>query len=248
MVDTWTDEELIGYIETHSKTELGLTHSDHIKRLMKLAGHSDELLEISYPTGSNRFFNIAYVDVKDVIAEARENIRKKGPRKMEEQTIPGNDIEIITAKSPRISWDAYFMKIATTVSMRSTCPRKHVGALIVRDRQILSTGYNGSPRGLPHCDDEGCFLVNMGGRASCVRTIHAEANAIVQAARNGVRIGGATLYTTAYPCPDCGRAIINAGIEAVVYGSKYDSRAAMGPSSEEMFKAAHVQMLELKVE
>lgn len=132
--------------------------------------------------------------------------------------------------------------------MRSTCDRKHVGSLIVRDRQILSTGYNGSPRGLPHCDDVGHWMVDMGGRQSCVRTIHAEKNAIVQAARNGVRIEGATLYTTAYPCPDCGRAIINAGIVSVVYGSKYDSRAAMGPSSEEMFAAAHVEMHELKSE
>ena len=86
----------------------------------------------------------------------------------------------------------------------------------------------------------------MGGRQSCVRRSDAEKNAIVQAARNGVRIEGATLYTTPYPCPDCGRAIINAGIVSVVYGSKYDSRAAMGPSSEEMFAAAHVEMHELK--
>jgi dCMP deaminase len=162
--------------------------------------------------------------------------------------VAGVEAATVASNQPkyRMSWDAYFMSISATVSMRSTCDRKHVGSIIVRDRQILSTGYNGSPRGLSHCDDVGHMLVDMGGRQSCVRTIHAEKNAIVQAARNGVRIEGAKLYTTAYPCPDCGRAIINAGIIEVIYGSKYDSRAAMGISSEEMFKEAGVALKEFK--
>jgi hypothetical protein len=96
----------------------------------------------------------------------------------------------------RPSWDHYFMKIATDVATRATCPRKHVGAVIVRDKRILSTGYNASPRRMPHCTDVGCELKDLGGRESCVRTIHAEANAVAQAAQNGVSIEGATIYTT----------------------------------------------------
>ncbi len=96
----------------------------------------------------------------------------------------------------RASWDEYFMNIASEVSTRSTCDRKFVGAVIVRDKSILATGYNGSIRGLPHCDEEGHLMED----GHCVRTVHAEANAIVQAARNGVRIEGATIYVTASPC------------------------------------------------
>lgn len=142
MKDTWSDEELIGYIETHSKTELGLTHNDHMRRFYELVGgYGEGVLDAAYPKGSNKFYPIAYEDIKESIAEARENIRKKG-QKMEEPTI-----HVVDAKPKRMSWDSYFMKISETVAMRSTCDRKHVGSLIVRDRQILSTGYNGSPRG-----------------------------------------------------------------------------------------------------
>src|SRR3984885_7436072 len=93
----------------------------------------------------------------------------------------------------RASWDDYFMNIARTVAARSTCDRKFVGAVIVRDRMILATGYNGSVRGLPHCDEEGHLMED----GHCVRTVHAEANAIVQAARNGGRVDGAHIYVTA---------------------------------------------------
>ena len=95
----------------------------------------------------------------------------------------------------RASWDQYFMDIAVVVATRSTCPRKHVGAVIVRDKTILSTGYNGSVRGLPHCDEVGHMMVD----GHCVRTIHAEVNAIIQAAKNGARIDGASIYVTASP-------------------------------------------------
>jgi dCMP deaminase len=109
------------------------------------------------------------------------------------------------------------MSIARQVATRATCPRKHVGAVIVRDRTILSTGYNGSLPGLPHCEDVGCVLEE----GHCVSTVHAEANAILQAARNGVAIGGAELYTTASPCWPCFKLIANAGVKKVYYGEFY---------------------------
>src|SRR5688500_10876144 len=117
----------------------------------------------------------------------------------------------------RASWDEYFMNIAREVATRSTCDRKHVGAVIVRDKSILATGYNGSVRGLPHCDDEGHLMED----GHCIRTVHAEANAIVQAARNGMRIEGGSIYVTASPCWGCFRLIANAGIVKIVFGEFY---------------------------
>ena len=109
------------------------------------------------------------------------------------------------------------MNIAREVASRSTCDRKHVGAVIVREKSILATGYNGSVRGLPHCDDEGHLMED----GHCVRTVHAEANAIVQAARNGMRIDGAGIYVTASPCWGCFRLIANAGLVKIVFGELY---------------------------
>ncbi|RAL24854.1 deaminase [Lujinxingia litoralis] len=117
----------------------------------------------------------------------------------------------------RASWDDYFMAIAAQVATRATCDRKHVGAVIVRQRTILSTGYNGSVRGLEHCDEVGHMM--EGGH--CVRTIHAEANAIIQAARNGVAIDGADIYITASPCWQCFKMIVNAGIRRIIFGEFY---------------------------
>jgi dCMP deaminase len=122
-----------------------------------------------------------------------------------------------TEERPRADWDTYFMNIAREVATRSTCSRKHVGALIVRNRNILSTGYNGSIRGLPHCDEIGHDLLN----GHCVRTVHAEANAIIQAARHGVAIEGADIYTTASPCWECFKLIANSGIRRIFYGEFY---------------------------
>jgi dCMP deaminase len=118
---------------------------------------------------------------------------------------------------PRASWDEYFMSIATVVSSRSTCPRKYVGSVLVRNRTILSTGYNGSIRGMPHCSDVGHMMED----GHCVATIHAENNAIIQAARNGVVIEGATCYVTASPCWNCFKQLANAGIVRIVYGEFY---------------------------
>ncbi|MFH1262228.1 MAG: cytidine/deoxycytidylate deaminase family protein [Pseudomonadota bacterium] len=117
----------------------------------------------------------------------------------------------------RIGWDAYFMKIAEQVATRSTCDRRYVGAVIVRDKMILSTGYNGSVRGMPHCSEMGHMMEN----GHCVATIHAEANAIIQAARNGVNIHGGTIYATASPCWSCFKMIVNAGIKKIFYGEFY---------------------------
>lgn len=117
----------------------------------------------------------------------------------------------------RASWDEYFMAIAREVSTRSTCDRKHVGAVIVRDKMILTTGYNGSIRGLAHCDEEG----HMMEEGHCVRTVHAETNAIVQAARNGVRLEGGHIYVTASPCFGCFKLIANAGLGRIVFGEFY---------------------------
>ncbi|MBZ0269083.1 dCMP deaminase family protein [bacterium] len=114
------------------------------------------------------------------------------------------------------------MNIARQVATRATCDRKQVGAVIVRDKTILSTGYNGSIRGLPHCSDAGHLLED----GHCVRTVHAEANAICQAARNGVRIEGADIYTTASPCWSCFRLIANSSIRRIYFGEFYrDTRS-----------------------
>jgi dCMP deaminase len=119
--------------------------------------------------------------------------------------------------SKRVGWHEYFMTMARHVASRATCDRKHVGAVIVRDRTVLSTGYNGSIRGFDHCDDVGHLMEN----GHCVGTVHAEANAIIQAAKNGVAIDGAELYTTASPCWSCFKLLANAGLRRVYYGEFY---------------------------
>jgi len=117
----------------------------------------------------------------------------------------------------RANWEEYFMNIAKQVATRSTCDRKCVGAVIVRDKTILSTGYNGSIRGMPHCDEAGHMIEND----HCVATIHAEANAVLQAAKNGVRIEGSEIYITASPCWSCFKMMANAGIKKIYYGEFY---------------------------
>ena len=129
----------------------------------------------------------------------------------------------------RPSWDEYFMKIAEEVATRATCPRKRLGAVIVKDKRIIATGYNGSPPGIAHCDEAGCKLAPtlyvIDGKHKvvdhCVRTLHAEQNAIIQAAKHGVRIDGATLYTTLHPCSMCAKMAINAGVRRIVCREDY---------------------------
>jgi len=117
----------------------------------------------------------------------------------------------------RISWHEYFMNIAEQVATRSTCDRKHVGAVIVRDKTILSTGYNGSLKGAPHCDMDGHDMEN----GHCVRTVHAESNAVAQAAKNGVAIDNSEIYVTASPCLTCFKLLANCGIKRIYYKEFY---------------------------
>jgi dCMP deaminase len=117
----------------------------------------------------------------------------------------------------RKDWDSYFMDIAKQVATRATCPRKNVGAVIVREKMILSTGYNGSVAGGDHCTEVGCMMED----GHCVRTVHSEANAIIQAAKNGVRIDGAGIYVTASPCWFCFKLIANSGLKRIVFGEMY---------------------------
>jgi dCMP deaminase len=132
----------------------------------------------------------------------------------------------------RPSWDEYFMRIAHEVATRSTCPRLAVGAVIVRDKRILTTGYNGSPSGMPHCVDVGCLIRIVDGRESCQRTLHAEQNAIIQAAYHGVSVTGASIYCTHQPCLLCVKMIMNAGIEEVRYAGGYPDPLAMELAAE----------------
>jgi dCMP deaminase len=131
----------------------------------------------------------------------------------------------------RPSWDSYFMEIAGVVAKRSTCLRRHVGAVVVKDRRILTTGYNGAPSGLAHCEDVGCLREKMnvppGERHELCRGIHAEQNAIIQAAIWGISIKGATLYCTTQPCALCAKMLINAGISRIVYTGDYPDELAM---------------------
>jgi dCMP deaminase len=125
----------------------------------------------------------------------------------------------------RPTWDEYFMKIAHLVAERSTCMRRRVGAIIVKDKRIVSTGYNGAPRGLRHCLEVGCLREQMGipsgERQELCRGAHAEQNAIIQAASSGGSMEGATMYCTTAPCSTCSKMIINAGIRRLVLGERY---------------------------
>lgn len=125
----------------------------------------------------------------------------------------------------RPSWPEYFMDIARLVARRSTCLRRQVGAVVVKDKHILATGYNGTPSGITHCSETGCLRqklnVPSGERHELCRGLHAEQNAIIQAAKHGVNIAGATLYCTNSPCVICSKMIINAGVQRIVYLDGY---------------------------
>lgn len=137
---------------------------------------------------------------------------------------------------PRPSWEEYFFQIAQQVASRSTCVRRKVGAVLVKDKRILSTGYNGAPRGISHCIDIGCLRdelnIPSGERHELCRALHAEQNAIAQAALHGVKIEGATLYCTHQPCALCAKMIINAGIVEVYFDQGYPDELAQSFFSE----------------
>jgi dCMP deaminase len=130
----------------------------------------------------------------------------------------------------RPSWDEYFMEITTLVGQRGTCHRRQVGAIVVMENRILTTGYNGAPKGLPHCGIVGCIREEMkvpsGQRHELCRGLHAEQNAIIQAAWHGVKIQGGTLYCTHQPCVICVKMMLNAGIKKLVYAGGYPDELA----------------------
>lgn len=143
----------------------------------------------------------------------------------------------------RPSWDEYFMELANAAAKRATCDRGRSGCVIVKDKQILVTGYVGAPTGLPHCDEVGHLFkktIHEDGNETmhCVRTVHAEQNAICQAAKRGISLDGATLYCRMTPCRVCAMLIINCGIKRVVCEKKYHA----GVESEEMFNQAGIEI------
>ena len=143
----------------------------------------------------------------------------------------------------RPSWDDYFLELAEAASKRATCDRGRSGCVIVRDKQVLVTGYVGSPTGLPHCDDVGHLIrgiTDENGETSehCLRTVHSEQNAICQAAKRGISIAGATIYTRMTPCRTCAMLLINCGIERIVCERKYHQ----GDESESMLAEAGIKL------
>lgn len=140
----------------------------------------------------------------------------------------------------RPSWDAYFMQIAHLVATRATCPRRSVGALIVRDKRILATGYNGAPRGMSHCPSggpENDWPVGCMKAGHCIRSLHAEQNALLQAAMIGVPCEGASMYVTCQPCNACAKMLLNAGITRVIYEGDYPDDFSL-----ELFREAKLEV------
>ncbi len=144
--------------------------------------------------------------------------------------------------SARPSWDEYFLNITEQIATRSTCDRAHVGAVITKENRILACGYNGSPKSAPHCDDVGHEMVNN----HCVRTVHAEINAIIDAGLKGVSIVGATLYCSISPCYDCAKALVNAQIKRVVYKKFYEGRYGASTKATELLRDASITVDHIK--
>ena len=146
----------------------------------------------------------------------------------------------------RPTWPEYFMAITKLVAKRSTCTRRHVGAILVKDKRILASGYNGAPSGLKHCEEVGCLRadseVPSGQRHELCRGLHAEQNLIIQAAYHGISINGSVLYCTNKPCVICTKMIINAGIIKVYYGEGYDD-----PLSDQMLAEANLEIERLSI-
>lgn len=152
-----------------------------------------------------------------------------------------NTPRMVERPAERPSWDAYFMQIAHLVATRATCPRRSVGAVLVRDRRILATGYNGAPSGLPHCPPgghetdwpTGCLRAGH-----CIRALHAEQNALLQAARIGIACEGASIYVTCQPCNACAKMLINAGVVRVIFEGDYPDAF-----SRELFRHANMEVM-----
>lgn len=146
----------------------------------------------------------------------------------------------------RPAWPEYFMDITNLVAKRSTCTRRHVGAILVKDKRILATGYNGAPSGLKHCEETGCIrddaAIPSGQRHELCRGLHAEQNLIIQAAYHGISICGSILYCTNKPCVICTKMIINAGITKVYFSEGYDD-----PLSDQMLAEANLEIERLSI-
>jgi dCMP deaminase len=153
-------------------------------------------------------------------------------------------VEETPVPATRPSWEDYFMEIAQVVSTRSSCLRRHVGAVLVKNRQILATGYNGVPRGMRHCEEVGCLRdrlgIPSGERQELCRGLHAEQNAIIQAAYHGIAVNGSELYCTLQPCVTCAKTLINAGIVAVYFRGVYPDELSM-----EMFEEAGTRLVRM---
>lgn len=147
----------------------------------------------------------------------------------------------------RPDWDTYFLELTNVVKKRSTCLRRHVGALIVKENHILSTGYNGVPTKITHCSEVGCLReklkVPSGERHELCRGLHAEQNAIIQAALHGVSIKDATIYTNTKPCSICTKMIINAGIKRIVYEVYYEDKLA-----DDLLSETDIELCQIKKE
>lgn len=145
----------------------------------------------------------------------------------------------------RPSWDEYFMDIAELVRTRSTCLRRKVGAVIVKDNRILTTGYNGAPPGAKHCEEVGCLRQTMGipsgERQELCRALHGEQNAVIQAAKYGISIEGASIYTTTYPCVICAKILIGAGIKRIVYKEGYPDELSVKFLNESGIEVVHFE-------
>ncbi len=145
----------------------------------------------------------------------------------------------------RPSWDEYFLEIAELVAKRSTCLRRQVGAIIVKDKRILTTGYNGAPSGLTHCEQVGCLREKLkipsGERHELCRALHAEMNAILQAAHYGIGVTGSVVYCTSVPCIICAKMIVNSGIKRIVVRSDYPDKYA-----KKILKEAKVEVIKVK--
>jgi dCMP deaminase len=144
--------------------------------------------------------------------------------------------------STRPTWDEYFLEMAHVIASRATCLRRRVGAVVVRDRRILATGYNGAPAGLPHCAEVGCRRAELGiasgQRQELCRGLHAEQNAIIQGALHGVSLRDSTLYCTTQPCVICAKMLINAGVGRIVYEGEYADQLSL-----EMLEQAGIELV-----
>ncbi|MEQ1935671.1 MAG: dCMP deaminase family protein [Fimbriimonadaceae bacterium] len=150
----------------------------------------------------------------------------------------------VSRMGERPSWDTYFMQIAHLVATRATCPRRSVGAVIVRDRRILATGYNGAPRGVSHCPQDGelhDWPIGCMRAGHCIRALHAEQNAMLQAALIGVACEGSSIYVTCQPCNNCAKMIINAGITRVIYEGDYPDDFSL-----ELFRESKMEVFRFK--